>query len=419
MQDYLLDIQPGYDDDPVRGVYNHGWVIGDESAISVDVQSRIDALLEIQPVQPGSYARKIPRMAEAEQPERLRHDRDVTVDDVRQLMGASTPHFALQLRNRIRTLIRGLPPEDPARLLGEQEIARLERLGFEGELRGEPAQDGQRVAPLAGRRRAATLRRGPDHRVSLSAGLERAIGLLDPARRPPAAPVVDGYIDLLGGAGRSGGRPAQRLMLTRALPVVYERWWRPTWGRMVMGPLGPGMAGERRIAQELLELAPGDTVLDIACGPGNFVRDFAGAVGKRGLVVGLDASPTMLARAVEDTRVAPNVAYLRGDAVRLPFRDGSFDAICCFAALHLFDEPLAALDAMARVLAPRGRLAILTSARAPLTPAPVGTLIGAATGLRVFGREEITRALEERGFEDVRRRVTGLAQFVGARRAPA
>jgi len=54
VQDYLLDIQPGYDDDPVRGVYNHGWVVGDESAISVDVQSRIDALLEIQPVKPAS-----------------------------------------------------------------------------------------------------------------------------------------------------------------------------------------------------------------------------------------------------------------------------------------------------------------------------------------------------------------------------
>ena len=81
-------------------------------------------------------------MAQAEQPERL--NREVTVDDVRQLMCASTPHFALQLRNRIRTLIRDLPPGDPARMLGEQEIARLERLGFEGELRGEPAQDGQR-----------------------------------------------------------------------------------------------------------------------------------------------------------------------------------------------------------------------------------------------------------------------------------
>jgi hypothetical protein len=50
LQDYLLDIQPGYDEDPVRGVYNHGWLMGDEPAISADVQSRIDALLEIQPV---------------------------------------------------------------------------------------------------------------------------------------------------------------------------------------------------------------------------------------------------------------------------------------------------------------------------------------------------------------------------------
>jgi hypothetical protein len=79
-------------------------------------------------------------MAEAEQPERL--GRPVTVDDVRQLMGSSTPHFALQLRNRIRNLIATLPADDPARVLGEGEIARLERLGFTGEVRGEPAQPG-------------------------------------------------------------------------------------------------------------------------------------------------------------------------------------------------------------------------------------------------------------------------------------
>ena len=53
LQDYLLDIQPGYDQDPVRGVYNHGWMIGDENAISVDVQARIDSLLEIQSVDRG------------------------------------------------------------------------------------------------------------------------------------------------------------------------------------------------------------------------------------------------------------------------------------------------------------------------------------------------------------------------------
>jgi len=53
LQDYLLDIQPGYAEDPVRGVYNHGWLMGDEAAISADVQARIDTLLEIQPVDPG------------------------------------------------------------------------------------------------------------------------------------------------------------------------------------------------------------------------------------------------------------------------------------------------------------------------------------------------------------------------------
>jgi hypothetical protein len=50
VQEYLLDIQPGFDVDPVRGVYNHGWVIGDESAVTIDVQARIDTLLEIAPV---------------------------------------------------------------------------------------------------------------------------------------------------------------------------------------------------------------------------------------------------------------------------------------------------------------------------------------------------------------------------------
>jgi hypothetical protein len=81
-------------------------------------------------------------MAEAEQPSRLRPDHRVTVDDVRQLMGASTPHFALQLRNRIRKLIAGLSPDDPARQLGENEIARLERIAFSGEVRGEQGSDG-------------------------------------------------------------------------------------------------------------------------------------------------------------------------------------------------------------------------------------------------------------------------------------
>ena len=79
-------------------------------------------------------------MSQAEHPDRLRPGRDVTVEDVRQLMGASTPHFALQLRERIRRLIRELPAGHPARIEGELEIARLDVLARAGEVRGEPAQ---------------------------------------------------------------------------------------------------------------------------------------------------------------------------------------------------------------------------------------------------------------------------------------
>ena len=50
VRDYLLDIQPGYTRDPVRGVYNHGWIVGDDKAISVPAQSDLDGLLEIKKV---------------------------------------------------------------------------------------------------------------------------------------------------------------------------------------------------------------------------------------------------------------------------------------------------------------------------------------------------------------------------------
>ena len=92
-------------------------------------------------------------MSEAEHPARLRPDRPVTVEDVRQLMGASTPHFALQLRNRIAKLIRGLEPDHPARVEGEREIDRLTRLGYDGETRGEVEVDDLDPLPsLTGRR---------------------------------------------------------------------------------------------------------------------------------------------------------------------------------------------------------------------------------------------------------------------------
>jgi hypothetical protein len=81
-------------------------------------------------------------MSQAEHPDRLRPDHEVTVEDVRQLIGASTPHFALQLRERIRSLIRDLPDDHPARVEGAREIARLDKIAFAGEVRGHGPEPG-------------------------------------------------------------------------------------------------------------------------------------------------------------------------------------------------------------------------------------------------------------------------------------
>jgi hypothetical protein len=85
-------------------------------------------------------------MSSAENPERLTPDHEPTVEDVRQLMGASTPHFALQLRDRISRLITDLPDGHPARREGEREIARLDKIAFVGEVRGHRAETG--MAPM-------------------------------------------------------------------------------------------------------------------------------------------------------------------------------------------------------------------------------------------------------------------------------
>ena len=111
-----------------------------------------------------------------------------------------------------------------------------------------------------------------------------------------------------------------------------------------------------------------------------------------------------------------NVAFVRGDASALPFRAGSFDAVCCFAALYLIEEPLRAIDEIVRVLAPGGRVALLASVhRGPLPAQPSSAAVRAVSGVRIFGRDELTSALRARDIRRVRQRVSGLAQFVAGR----
>lgn len=74
-------------------------------------------------------------MSESENPQLLGSEKEITVEDIRALAGPVTPHFSLQVRNRIRRLIEPLPPDHPARVEGERQIARLEELARHS---GEP-----------------------------------------------------------------------------------------------------------------------------------------------------------------------------------------------------------------------------------------------------------------------------------------
>ena len=75
-------------------------------------------------------------MSESERPDRLT-GREISVDDIRALAGPATPHFSLQIRNRIARLIANLPAGHPARVEGERQIARLTELAaHSGEPRG-------------------------------------------------------------------------------------------------------------------------------------------------------------------------------------------------------------------------------------------------------------------------------------------
>jgi SAM-dependent methyltransferase len=247
------------------------------------------------------------------------------------------------------------------------------------------------------------------------AAIERALGLFATPLPRNEIETSHGYLDLLGRQDPTGDHFGQRLMVSRVLPLVYQRFWRPFGVRLLMGLTGPGTDEEHRMALSMLSIDPGDCVLDVACGPGNFSRDFARAAGD-GPVVGIDASASMLDVAVRETD-GDNLAYIRGDDGALPFRDGSFDAVCCFAALYLIEDPMRALREIVRVLAPGGRVALLTSCnRGPLPAEVISPAVRRLSGVRIFARDELKRALIDDGLVEVDQQVIGLAQFLSGRK---
>jgi SAM-dependent methyltransferase len=127
-----------------------------------------------------------------------------------------------------------------------------------------------------------------------------------------------------------------------------------------------------RLLVEQAGAGTGDTVLDVACGPGLVVAAFATVVSR---ATGIDVTPAMIdrARALVAERKLANVGWLVGDACPLPFPDASFSIVSCRFAFHHFLEPRRVLAEMARVCRPGGRI-VVTDLAASSDPAKAAAL---------------------------------------------
>jgi SAM-dependent methyltransferase len=199
---------------------------------------------------------------------------------------------------------------------------------------------------------------------------------------------------------------------------VYERELIPA----IFGPWAPQVVA-------LAGPARGERVLDVACGTGVVARLAAQWVGPVGRVVGLDLNPSMLAVARSLPAAGVPVGWVQASAVRLPFRDRSFDVACCQLGLQFFPDRPAALAEMARVLAAGGRMVAMVWQPIDRSPGfavlaeALDRHIGPAAGAIMrtpfaLGDERALRGLVAgAGFQDVEvDRQAGVVRFGSARK---
>jgi len=214
-------------------------------------------------------------------------------------------------------------------------------------------------------------------------------------------PHVLDLIDVAVGGEPTVANAEQRLMESDLVARIYDRFWRPTFVRLLAGKgagaaVG-GLSGELFIHKHGLSLddRPGPW-LDLSCGPGAFARALAAAA-PGALIVGLDISRAMLDVAAQRTGGYTNVVLVRADAHSLPFVDGAFGGVNNAGALHAYDDPELVFREIRRVLRPGGLYVGSTFAEAPSL---LGRLTARAAGIRRFEQTELRAWLQRIGFAD-------------------
>ena len=198
--------------------------------------------------------------------------------------------------------------------------------------------------------------------------------------------------------------------MTRSAAEIYDEFFVPALFEQFAKPM-----------VEAAKLAPGQSVLDVACGTGVLAQEAARRVAPGGTVTGLDRNEGMLAVA---RRKAPGIEWRQGMAESLPFPDKTFDAAVSQFALMFFEDRAQALKEMARVTRPGGRMGVAVWALLETSPgyADMVTLLERLFGKTVadelrapftLGDERGLRALfAEAGMPEVElRNVEGTARF--------
>ena len=159
---------------------------------------------------------------------------------------------------------------------------------------------------------------------------------------------------------------AQTFLTSKANAWAYDRFR----GLLVRALGCPSFRGEVSAIQKRLNVGPGDCILDLACGHGNFTAEWGRRVGSGGLVIGLDVSAAMLARAAARVGRArlDNVLLVRGDALHLPLADRILGKVNCSGGFHQFPDLQRAVREIGRVSTPGAVLTASTLAEAPNDP---------------------------------------------------
>lgn len=233
--------------------------------------------------------------------------------------------------------------------------------------------------------------------------LARAQHLLRLAPGATLPRVVDGVLDLLD--PRFAPTATQRSLDTSATAWLYDllRDRAVRWIGM------PDFATEAGQVIDRLDLSPGDVVLDLACGHGNFTVEFARRVGPTGLVIGLDIASSMLARAaarVQRENLA-NVLLVRGDALALPFADAALAKLNCSGGLHQMPDLARALAELARVAKPGANFTASGFAQAGAVERGLRGWLGRRLALHFVPITRLAQAIERAGFEQVETRMAG------------